>query len=416
MNKIAIVVARYGVDINGGAEMHARMLAEHLKRNYTVQILTTCAKDNFSWGNYYEKGEETINNIDVIRFKSEGKDRQKERKLSRYLRRSQRYGQTRITWRNFFYLPLEKFRYRKKENHDEIFNEWLRQQGPYCPTLVDFINKNKDQYTTFIFFTYLYYPTYFGIQNVGNKSILIPTAHDESPFYFGGMSKLFSAPTVILYNTLSEKKLVETTYPQAKEIHSDIVGVGFDKPDFDAIDIEINSPYIVYIGRLDRRKGYKELIQYFQYYKKIYDNDTKLILIGGGADKNDKTSNDIIFTGFVSEKEKLSYLKNSKALIIPSRYESLSMVTLEAMSIGKPVLAIAKSEVLRDHIESSKAGFLYNDKIEFASALNKVLSLSEAEKNNIANNGTSYVSDNYSWPTIEEKLEKAINYVNSNNL
>lgn len=416
MNKIAIVVARYGVDINGGAEMHARMLAEHLNGNYAVEVLTTCAKDNFSWDNYYEGGAETINNIDVVRFKSEGKDRKKERKLSRYLRRNQRYGQTKITWRNFFYLPLEKFIYRKKKNHDEIFNEWLRQQGPYCPALVDFINKNKEQYTAFIFFTYLYYPTYFGIQNVGNKSILIPTAHNESPFYFNGMSKLFSAPAVILYNTLSEKKLVETTYPQAKEIHSDIVGVGFDMPSFDMIDVKIDSPYIVYIGRLDRRKGYKELIQYFLYYKKIYENDIKLILIGDGADKNDKTCNDIIFTGFVSEEEKFSYLKNSKALIIPSRYESLSMVTLEAMSIGKPVLATAKSEVLKDHIESSKAGFSYNDKIEFASALNKALSLSEAEKNSIANNGRAYVESNYSWSTIKGKLDKAITYVSNKNL
>lgn len=416
MNKIAIVVARYGVDINGGAEMHARMLAEHLNGNYAVDILTTCAKDNFSWTNYYKEGSEIINGIDVIRFKSEDKDRKKERELSRYLRRNQRYGQTRITWRNFFYLPLEKFIYRKKENHDKIFNEWLRQQGPYCPTLVDFINKNKDQYTAFIFFTYLYYSTYFGIQDVGNKSILIPTAHDESPFYFSGMSKLFSAPTVILYNTSSEKKLVETTYPEAKEIHSDIVGVGFNKPDLDVIDIKIDSPYIVYIGRLDRRKGYKELIDYFLYYKKVYNSDTKLILIGGGGDKNDKTCNDIIFTGFVSEKEKLSYLKNSKALIIPSRYESLSMVTLEAMSMGKPVLATKKSEVLKDHIENSKAGFLYEDKAEFTSALNKILNLSETEKNSIANNGIVYVESNYCWETIKRKLDKAITYVSNKNL
>ena len=142
----------------------------------------------------------------------------------------------------------------------------------------------------------------------------------------------------------------------------------------------------------------------------------RIILIGGGGDKNDKTYNDIIFPGFVSEEEKLSYLKNSKALIIPSRYESLSMVTLEAMSMGKPVLATKKSEVLKDHIENSKAGFLYEDKAEFASALNKISNLSEIEKNSIANNGIVYVETNYCWETIKRKLDKAITYVSNKNL
>ena len=282
--------------------------------------------------------------------------------------------------------------------------------------MIDYIKNNKDKYTAFIFFTYLYYPTYFGLQQVEDKSILIPTAHNESPFFFSGMSELFSSSSVILYNTLSEKRLVETTYPQTKEIHSDIVGVGFDKPDFDTADIKTDSPYIVNIGRHDRRKGYKELIHYFMYYKKLYNNDTKLILIGGGGDKNDRTRNDIIFTGFVSEEEKLSYLKNSKALIIPSRYESLSMVTLEAMSMGKPVLATAKSEVLKDHIEDSKAGFLYNNKIEFVSALNKILSLSEEEKESILNNGTGYVDKNYSWPVVINKIDSAISHINKQDI
>ena len=64
------------------------------------------------------------------------------------------------------------------------------------------------------------------------------------------------------------------------------------------------------------------------------------------AVKNDN----IIFTGFIGEEEKLLYLQHSMALIIPSRYESLSMVTLEAMSFGKPVLANGYCDVLKGHI------------------------------------------------------------------
>ena len=49
--KIAIVVQRYGADINGGAELHARYIAEHLSKHVQVEVLTTCATDYITWRN-----------------------------------------------------------------------------------------------------------------------------------------------------------------------------------------------------------------------------------------------------------------------------------------------------------------------------------------------------------------------------
>ena len=43
--KLAIVVQRYGADINGGAELHARYIAERLSRHAEVEVFTTCARD-----------------------------------------------------------------------------------------------------------------------------------------------------------------------------------------------------------------------------------------------------------------------------------------------------------------------------------------------------------------------------------
>ena len=51
--KIAIVVQRYGADINGGAELHARYVAEHLARHAEVEVLTTCAQDYVTWANVF---------------------------------------------------------------------------------------------------------------------------------------------------------------------------------------------------------------------------------------------------------------------------------------------------------------------------------------------------------------------------
>ena len=67
--KLAIVVQRYGADINGGAELHARYVAEHLSRHAEVEVLTTCARDYVTWRDEYPAGTETINGVPVHRFR-----------------------------------------------------------------------------------------------------------------------------------------------------------------------------------------------------------------------------------------------------------------------------------------------------------------------------------------------------------
>ena len=54
--KLAVVVQRYGADINGGAELHARYIAERLSRHASVEVVTTCARDYVTWKNELPAG------------------------------------------------------------------------------------------------------------------------------------------------------------------------------------------------------------------------------------------------------------------------------------------------------------------------------------------------------------------------
>ena len=67
--KLAVVVQRYGEAINGGAELHARYIAEHLARHAQVEVLTTCALDYVTWRNELPAGVEQVNGLTVRRFK-----------------------------------------------------------------------------------------------------------------------------------------------------------------------------------------------------------------------------------------------------------------------------------------------------------------------------------------------------------
>ena len=66
--KIALVNQRYGLEVNGGSELHCRQLAEKLIDRYDVEVITTCAVDYTDWANYYPEGISEVNGITVRRF------------------------------------------------------------------------------------------------------------------------------------------------------------------------------------------------------------------------------------------------------------------------------------------------------------------------------------------------------------
>lgn len=411
-DKIAIVVQRYGSEINGGAELHARLLAEKLNLSYEVEIITTCAIEYESWNNYYKEGSEIINGITVRRFETEKKNLKRFHQLSRIIRNLYKYDRIKPNIFNFLYLFFKKRQYQKKIFS---FNEWLEVQGPYSKGLINFIKAKKDDYQAFIFFTYLYHPTNIGIAEVAAKSILIPTAHDEPQFYVRGYEKLFSSPRFIMYNTLSEKNLVERVYPKASRINSDIAGIGFDDDDFEVTNLpNYLSPkkYFIYIGRIVEDKGCIMMIEYFMDFKKNNPEykDIKLVLVGKSSiDENlTKDNEDIILTGFLDDNLKNTLLVNAYALIMPSFYESLSLVTLEAMMMEIPVIVNKNCEVLYDHIKKSGSGKSFDGNREFSQSLlfylnqNNDDAIAEGEK------ARNYVVKNYSWDVVINKYKSAV--------
>ena len=64
--RVAIVVQRYGVEVNGGAELHARTIAELLHEDVDVTVLTTCALDYRTWADHYPPGETRVGPVRVL--------------------------------------------------------------------------------------------------------------------------------------------------------------------------------------------------------------------------------------------------------------------------------------------------------------------------------------------------------------
>jgi len=409
-DKIAIVVQRYGLEINGGAELHARLLAEKLSNIYNVEVITTCAVDHDSWDNHYLQGVDVINGIKVRRFRTLKKDFKKFNQFNKIVQKLHKYNSRKLSLLNFLYLYYKRKHYKKAFN----FNEWLEVQGPFSNDLIDFIGEKKEDYKAFIFFTYLYHPTNIGIREVAEKSILIPTAHDEPQFYLDGYKQLFSSAKFIMYNTQVEKDLVERVYPQTKKTKSEIAGIGFD--DYDTILNELpeylsQKKYFIYIGRIVEDKGCVMMIEYFNNFKKTYPEyqDIKLVLVGKNyLEEKITQKEDIILTGFVDDNLKNTLLANACALIMPSFYESLSLITLEAMLLKIPVIVNKNCDVLYSHIEKSETGRSFTNNSEFSQALIFYINQTQKDITAEGDKAKDYVLKNYSWDNIINKYNSAI--------
>lgn len=376
--RLCFVIQRYGKEVNGGAEAYTKMMAEKLSEFYEITVLTTCALDYSEWRNYYPEGSEIINDVLVHRFKCDRKRNTD----------------------SFSSLCSDMF---GKEHSAQEADEWIKEQGPVSSALINFIRNNQGSYDLFLFFTYLYYPTVFGMREAEKKSVLIPFCHDEPPVYMKCFDRLFSSPLGIIFNTDEEEDFVRKRF-DIKKIPSVKAGIGIDIST-EKYDIK-EKPYILYMGRVDEAKGCHELFSYFEEYKKREASDINLMLIGKEAMKVPK-KNGIISCGFVSEEEKYRILSECTALILPSHYESLSIVVLEAFAFSKPVLVSGHSEVLKGHCLKSNGGLYFYGKEDFCECLNVIMHNHKLRRG-LGINGQKYVSENYKWEDIIKRISTFI--------
>ena len=388
MKRVCFVIQRYGLEVNGGAELQCRLFAEHLKDRLSIEVLTTKAVDHISWANEYTEDVSSVNGITVRRFRNS-----RERDIVSF-------GELNGTFMEEIAGDPEK------EDH------WLIEQGPVCPDLIEYIHTHQKEFDVFIFSTYLYYTTIYGIRGVEKKSILIPEAHNEPCIHMSLLKDVFQKTAGLLYNTEIEKDLVEGIFHVSDTPH-EIAGIGIDQtlhgnPEAGKKKYGLDR-YIVYIGRIDEGKRCHVLFEYFQEYKKRNENDVKLVLMGKEAIGIPETD-DIRSLGFVSEEDKCNVLSGAIALVLPSEFESLSMVVLEAMKLRVPVLVNEACEVVKNHCLKSNAGLFYYNYFDFEGALNWMIDHPLRMKV-MGENGTRYVTENYNWDVVTDRILKLIDLV-----
>jgi glycosyltransferase involved in cell wall biosynthesis len=385
--RLACVVHRFGPDIAGGSERHCRFVAEHLAETHDVTVLTSCAQDHVTWRNAYPAGASRHGQLRVLRFPVA-----RERRLHQFAQVNE--------------LVLNA----RSAEADQA--EWFRENGPEVPELLEHLRRHGADYDVLLFWSYRYYQTFFGLPLVADRAVLVPTAEEDPLIRVDAVGRFFTKPAGYLFLTPEEQELV-ARYSAGTVPPSATIGCGIDPPSRSAsIDLSamrIADPFVLYLGRIDRNKGCETLVHYFEQYVARGGRSLPLVM-AGPSNMPIPSHPQIRWLGAVNDVVKDALLTSARALVMPSPFESLSMVLLEAWNHGLPALVNARCRVLKGQVLRADGGLYYRHANEFAAGLDFLVDRRDVARR-LGRQGQAYVEREYRWPHVMETIEELLRVV-----
>lgn len=378
--KLLVVVQRYGEEVVGGAESHARLVAERLATTHQVEVATTTALDYWTWEERYAPGITTLNGVAVRRFPV----------------RSGRAAD--------FKAREQKVLFERHTLDDEL--DFVRAQGPWTPELFEFLHEEGDRYNAVLFYGYLYAPTVHGIRVVPERAILVSTAHDELPLRLVPYRAVFALPRAIGFLTPEERDLVHRVF-RNDEIPHEVLGIALEDPapqDPAAFRAKhgLTGPLVAYLGQVTEAKACDELLAHFAAARER-GLDATLVLLGETRMAIPERP-DVKALGRVSEEDKWNGLAAADALVLPSHLESLGIVLLEAWQVGTPALVPAWNAVTAGQVARSGGGLTYSDAASFGEALGTLLRDGRA----MGERGRAFVGAECSFDAFDRRLQRLL--------
>ncbi len=378
--RIACVVHRYGADIAGGSETHCRHVAEHLAATHDVVVLTTCAADHVTWTNTLPAGESTAGGVRVRRFPVA-----RERSIRRF---------------------AEATEIATSRNASEADQEqWFRENGPDVPGLLEHLATRGGEYDRILFWAFRYAETYFGLPLVRDRAVLVPTVEDDPIVTFSVLERFFSLPAGFVFLTPEEQALVARRASTALA-PSVVIGTGLDAvtavPRRPLDPLGVRDPFMLYLGRVDPNKGCEALLRHFIRFRADTPSPVQLVL-AGPANMPVPHHPDVLPLGFVDDATREALLARAAFLVVPSRYESLSLVLLEAWNHGLPALVNGRCDVLKGQARRANGALYYHDADEFAHGVRRLLA-DRPLAAQLGRQGLDYVNREYRWPQVIAKL------------
>jgi len=385
--RVAFVPPRYGNEIVGGSESVMREAAHGLaRRGWEIEILTTCARDHYTWRNEYAPGTSTLDDgVELHRFPVEGA------KPSRSRARIEARIQSGAS------VPLAE----QLAWLDTLFR---------VPRLFHHLVVNSDRYDAVILSPYLFWTTVTGATVVPERTVVMPCLHDEPYARLEVLKPVLSDVARLWFLSEPEHQLAHDCAVLADHV---VTGAGVQVPaSYDAegfcVRHGLTRPFVLFAGRREHGKGWDWLCAAFHFAIRQYGLPFDLVTIGvSPPDTPPDLSGRVHDLGFLDDAEVPDAFAAAAAYIQPSTNESFSRTIMESWLAGTPVLAAAGSEVVRWHCERSGGGLTFTDEFELGQALT-FLAAAPDEAARLAKAGREYVLANYQWPIVLDAMETSL--------
>lgn len=386
--RIAFIAPRFSEgNTVGGAETLIKSLAVRAaEAGREVTLLTTCARDHFSWKNELPEGERTYGKLKVMFFPVD-----QERNIPAFLSVQETISRGVAVSRK-----------------DE--QTWLA-NSVNSRKLYDYLLLHGRAFDRIIAGPYLFGITYFASGLLPDRTMLLPCLHDEPFAYVASIGDMFRNIAGCLFNTEPERDLAVRLYGlRPDQCH--VVGMGLDDFESDPLAFaakrRLNAPYVIYSGRREPLKGTPTLLDYMLAFRLRTGRDVKLVVTGSGhMDIPAGLANHVVDTGFLGEEDKRNAMAGAVAFCHPSRNESLSIVLLESWLARTPALVTARSEVLRYQCNRSNGGLWFSTYPEFEEELLLLLDNKDVRAA-LGEQGREYVLREYAWDRVEHRLFDAL--------
>ncbi len=382
---LSFVTPRYGTDVIGGAEGGARGLAEALAaRGHRIEVLTTTARDIATWSDAHEAGRSTEGGVTVHRF-----------------------AVTRPRHPDFDRSSRALFARLGSGDADErTQRRWIADQGPHSPDLLDAVAASDSDVV--VFTPYLYEPTVVGLELTRRPSVVHPAAHDEPPLHLPVVRRALARARGAAFYTDAERRLVERLVPELAGGHQVLAGLGVEPGPGDPAHARDvlglgDRPYALVLGRVDPGKGTHGLATAWSRMRAAGHDLPELVFVGPVTHPLGPLPG-VVVTGPVDDEVRWGVLRGARLLVSPSTMESLSLVVLEAMSVGTPVIVHAGAAATVEHCVRSGGGLWYRDPDELAtlvSLLNRRAELRDL----LAHRARLHVERWFTWDSVVRRYE-----------